>query len=467
MKTWAKTIICIALSFMFVFISVGYANLSDVLTLRGGAHYNVPDGLFIISVEPTNQQSRIDSENAFHQEYTTTVDCTVDKASSTASIMYEITVFNNTDRTYAYRDLYYSSSLSGYNGNSAISESSGRNNINIAVSFPNGSIVEPRSELVFYATYTFGRSMSSNTNWKTLVNYRFGINVNSLEEAREAVIQKFEDILNAPATYATLYDRIDDKFSGAEWTSNYIGNVTASTSEDSRTVNDLFAGFLQMTINGVDNPITVLIKHENVDNNQHTGDNYTAISGNQRFDGYGCEFTLYMTTSELESAGRRDTVYAAVFTCDQDPTDGSIGNWYLVGEPFEGTAQTVGYEGGNSSGSFDTGTWRSVAATYSPTENYSYTLENNQTIQAVTQAIDPAAAAALADYLTQAKAILDENIYAGTGMVALEDAYSKTRDVYTVADDGTIIVSDTATRVKLIPYLKLLESALKPFENIE
>ena len=31
-------------------------------------------------------------------------------------------------------------------------------------------------------------------------------------------------LLNTTSTYETLYDKIDDKFSGAEWTSNYIGN---------------------------------------------------------------------------------------------------------------------------------------------------------------------------------------------------------------------------------------------------
>ncbi len=466
MKTWLKVMTCIALSFMFCFLTVGYAALSDSLSVKGSANYNVPDGLFIISVE-MNTKSGLDSESAFHHEYTTTVECTLNKArSGEGAVEYEIVVFNNTQKTYAYRDLYYSTSISGYNGNSLISENSGRSNISIDVDFPNGSIVEPGESLIFYATYNVGRSVNANTNYKTLVNYQFGINVNSIEEAREAVMLKFLDILNAPATYKTLYERIDDKFSGAEWTSNYIGNVTASTSEDSRTVNELFAGYLQMKINGVDNPITVLIKHENVDNNTQTGDDYTAISGNQRFDGYGCEFTLYMTTSSLGTAGARETVYAAVFTCDKSPSDGSIGNWYMIGEPFEGTAQTVGYEGGNSSGSFDTGTWRSKTTTYHTTKNYSYTLPYDKTIKEVTQIVDPAATAELERLLTEAKKILDENIYAGTGMEALEDIYDNTKSIFTVADDGSIDVPDTLTRIKLIPYMKSLETALKAFEGV-
>lgn len=466
MKTWLKAITCIVLSFMFCFITVGYAALSDSLSVRGSAHYNIPDGLFITSVD-LDKKSGVDTENAFQHEYTTTVECTLNKARSGAgTVEYKIIVFNNTQKTYAYRDLYYSTSIAGYNGNSILSENAGRSNISIDVEFPDGTIVEPGDSLVFYATYNVGRSVSASTDYKTLVNYQFGINVNSLEEAKEAVMLKFLDILNAPTTYKTLCERIDDKFNGAEWSSNYIGNVTASTSEDSRTVNELFAGYLQMKINGVDNPITVLIKHENVDNNTNTGDDYTAIKGNQRFDGYGCEFTIYMTTSKLGSAGARETVYAAVFTCDKSPSDGSIGNWYMIGEPYEGTAETVGYEGGNSSGSFDTGTWRSKEMTYHPTEHYSYTLPYNITIQQVVNIVDPAATAELERLLTEAKNILDENIYAGTGMEQLEDVYNDSKQVFTISGNGTIVVPDTLTRVKLLPYINSLETALKAFENV-
>lgn len=463
MKTLTKAVICIVLSFMICFTAIGYAQLTETLDIKGTAHYTMPEGLFIIAVEREGSPSRLDSETAEHYEYTTTVEATLDKSRSTSytgSVTYKITVYNNTDKTYAYRGLYYSTSVA--NGNAIIGDKLSNNNMTIETEFRDGIIVEPDDELVFYATYTLGRRVDANKKYQTIVNYQFGINVNSLEEAREAVMDKFLNILNAPHTYELLYNRIDDKFSGAEWTSNYIGNVTASTSEDSRTVNELFAGYLQMMVNGVDSPITVLIKHENVDNDRQTGDDYTAVSGNQSFRGYGCEFTLYMTTSKLPNAGARETVYAAVFTCDRN-ADGTNGTWYMVGEPYQGTAQTVGYEGGNSSGSFDTGTWRSVVATYYPSENYSYSLPKDNTIQQVTQTVDPRAQEALEELFTEAKRILDENMYAGTGMVALEDAYNESRKIFTIADDGTITVDPTMTRVHLIPYIKKMNHVLKPF----
>ncbi len=466
MKNWVKAIICVALFFMFSAVCIGYAALTDTLNIWGKAEITVPEGLFIVDMQ-VNGTSNTDYNQYSFVPYSTTVDSNISRSSGTGSVTYKITVLNNTKRTYAYRGLYYQSPLDGYNGNSYIRESNNRSYLGVTTSFPDGIKVAPGETLVFYATYTIGSSMNRNTNWKTLINYQFGINVDSLEDARQAVLEKFLNILNSPSTYATLCDKIDDKFSGAEWTSNYIGNVTASHSDDSTTVNNLFAGQLQMTIDGEENPITVLIKHENLDNNRNTGDDYTAVNGNQSFTGYGCEFTLYMTTSALGDRNVAPPVYAAVFTCDRN-ADGSCGAWYMVGDPYFGTAQIVGYEGGASTGSFDTGTWRSYASTYTPSDNYSYTVPAGQTIQQVIQAVDPNAVAALEEMLEEAKQILDDNIYAGTGMEVLEDtyfAYMNASKLFTVNADGSITVDPTATRAQIVPHLSDIALALKAFEN--
>jgi len=466
MKNWVKTIVCVALIFMFLATCIGYAALTDTLTIWGKADITIPEGLFIVDMS-VNGSSNMDRNVFEFLPYSTTVDNSLSRSRNTGSVTYKITVLNNTKRTYAYRGLYYQPTLSGYNGNSYVSETNNRSKIGVTTSFPDGIKVAPGETLVFYATYTVGSSMSSSTNWNMLLNFQFGINVESLEEARSAVLEKFLNILNSPATYATLCDKIDDKFNGAEWTSNYIGNVTASHSNDSTTVNNLFAGQLQMTIDGEENPITVLIKHENLDNNRNTGDDYTAVNGNQSFTGYGCEFTLYMTTSALGDRNVQPPVYAAVFTCDRN-ADGSCGPWYMIGEPYYGTAQIVGYEGGASTGSFDTGTWRSYADTYSPSENYTYNLPASQTIKQVIQAVDPAAVRALEELLTQAKKILDENIYAGTGMEALEDTYFAYMDaskLFTINADGSITVNPNATRAQIIPHLEDIALALKAFEG--
>lgn len=465
MKKWLKIVFAIAFSFMFLFVSIGYAELTDTLSIWGKAEVTVPEGLFIVEISQ-DKATNTDYNQYSFMPYSTTVDSSISRSSGTGTVTYKITVSNNTKRTYAYRGIYYQPSLDGYNGQNYISESNNYRKIGVTTSFPDGNKVEPGQTLEFYATYTIGSNLNRNTNYRTLINFQFGINVDSIEEARQAVLEKFLNVLNSTETYTTLCQRIDDKFNGAEWSSNYIGNVTGSYSDDSITVNELFAGQLQMTIDGEDNPVTVLIKHENVDENRNTGDDYTATNGNQSFTGYGCEFTLYMTTSALDNRNVAPPVYAVVYTCDRN-ADGSCGSWYVLGEHYYGTAQIVGYEGGNTTGSFDTGTWRSYAATYTPIEGYSYYIPAGQTIQQVTQAIDPNANAVLQEMLAEAKRILDENIYAGTGMEKLEDtffAYTSASKLYTVDANGNITVNPTATRSQVVPHLQDIANALEAFK---
>lgn len=469
MKNWMKIVLGVALSFMVLFIGVGYAALTDHLTIFGKAEITIPEGLFIIAMD-RESYSNLDVCNHSFLPYSTVADVQLSnsKRNTAGSVRYKVTVFNNTKRTYAYRDEYYQDDLSGYHNN-LISDNGGNSNIRITTEFPNGNKVEPGETLEFYVTYTLGGSLSRNTTYKTKVNYQFGINVDSIEEAKEAVFEKFLNILNSPSTYKTLYERIDDKFNGQEWSSNFIGNVTASYSEDSATVEELFAGQLNLTIGNESQRVTVLIKHENVDNRRDTGDDYTAVNGNQSFSGYGCEFTLYMTTSALNNRNEKPPIYAAVFTCDRN-ADGSCGSWYMVGEPYYGTAQIVGYEGGETTGSFDTGTWRSYAETYTPIDEYSYRLANNLTIQQVTQATDVNAEAVLEQMLTEAKKILDDNIYAGTGMEALEKtyfAYMDASDLYDVDANGNITVKAGVTRSQIIPHLKKIANALEAFEGVQ
>ena len=91
--------------------------------------------------------------------------------------------------------------------------------------------VAPGETLEFTVTYTVGTSRNQNTDWKTLINFQFGINVDGEREALAVVEDKFLNILNTATTYGQLIDALDNKFDGRqEWTSNYIGNVTGSSS---------------------------------------------------------------------------------------------------------------------------------------------------------------------------------------------------------------------------------------------
>ncbi|MBQ7379967.1 MAG: hypothetical protein IJW70_09880 [Clostridia bacterium] len=463
-------VLCAALSFAFVFcfLSMGYAALTDTLKISGSAEIEVPYGLFITKIEPQNSATRLDVTDISFAQYSTTVDCALSKSSNNQSgyITYEITVFNNTTREYAYRDLYYQTSVNGYHNN-LISKSNANNKIGVVTNFPEGKIVPAGEEMTFEVTYTLGSSRSSlpsGTTHKTLINYQFGINVDSEADAVDVVHEKFLDILNTTSTYETLVDVLDNKFDGRqEWTSNYVGNVGSATSDDSMAVNTLFAGQLQLIINGETKKATVLIKHENLDNNTQTGDDYVATntSNGGVFRGYGCEMTLYLTTDDLSERNGWAPVYVSVFTCDRDENGNIISDWYLIGETYKGTANIVGYNGEEGgTGSFVTDNWIADAATYRVTDDYSYQVASGTTIKTLTQTVDHAMIAEFQQLLTDAKTMIEDTTYAGTGITVVEEAYERAAPFYTLDANGNPVANANVTRAQLCPIVRDLETNL-------
>lgn len=463
-----KIISAAVLSFMFIFIGVGYAALTTSLTISGSAEVQIPYGLFITSIG-TQGTSNTDKNEFSYLDYSTTVDSTISKRTySAGSVTYTITVFNNTDFRYAYRTVYYQSNLYD-NGQIGTSNNS---KIRITTSFPNGTTVNPGESLTFTATYNISAGSRWNqdqgTDYHTLVNYQFGINVDRVDQAIDVVHDKFLNILNTNTTYLQLLDALDNKFDGSqEWTSNYIGNVTNANNEDSVLVNQLFAGQLQITVGDEEYPATVLIKHENLDGNTMTGDDYVATNQNNGgvFRGYGCEMTLYLTIDPLTSAGSYVPVHAAVFTCDRDENGNKISEWYPVGDMYSGTANVVTYNGGNGTGSFVTDNWRSDAASYTPVKGYTYTVNQGTTIKDLVKVVDPNAIAAFQNLLNRAKVIIDNRDYAGTGIIAIEEMLSGASDFYTTDASGNMTAIDTTTRVRLIPIMKEFEHAIEVAEE--
>ncbi len=480
MKRWMKVCVCIVLSFMMIFMSVGYAALTDNMRVSGTAKIDIPYGLFIVNVG-YGSSSNLDKNIAQHLEYTTTLDATLNRGSwGSGSATYQITVLNNTKLTYSYRGLYYQSSLSGYNGNGYINTSNGNRYIGVVCSLANASAqnkkVAPGETLTFTVTYTVGQSLSANTDWKTLINFQFGINVEGEEEALAVVEDKFLNILNTTTTYEQLIDALDNKFDGSqEWTSNYIGNVTGSSSADSMAVNTLFAGQLQITVGKDQMDATVLIKHENLDGDTNTGDDYVATntSNGGVFRGYGCEMTLYLTIDPLNRAGTYVPVYAVVFTCDRDENGNIAGDWYRVGSTYAGEANVVTYDGGNGTGSFVTDNWRATAATHTVIDSYSYTIgdktytldsysyrvASDVNIESIVMATDANAEKTMQTLLTHAKSIIDSQEYAGTGITIVEDSFADAYRIYTLDGNGNPIVNTGMTRAQLIPAIQKLYSA--------
>lgn len=462
-----KIFLGIALSFIFVFTAIGYSALTDNLSIKGTVSIEIPEGLFIVDIQMKGNPSGLDAYTAKFVEYSTTVDTLLSKSNdrNEGRVTYVIKVYNNTRYEYAYRGLYYQNNLSGYHNN-LVSTQHNSSKIGVVTSFPNGRVVAPGEYLEFEVTYSLGSNRNTfpaRKNFKNLLNFQFGINVESQEAAIDAVLTKFLNILNTKVTYDELVDKIDDKFDGYnEWTSNYMGNVSDAVDADSMTVETLFAGQLNMIINGQTKPATVLIKHENLDNNTMTGDSYSIKYNNQsNMTTYqGCEMTLYLTTDPLTNAGGQAPVYVAIFTCDRDANGNIVSDWYMVGDTYLGKAPIVGYSGGNGTGSFVTDNWVADRVTYTPVKGYSYTVAQGTSIKDITRVVDQNAINTFQRLLNEAKELIDDYTYAGTGITIIEDAYETASRHYTLDANGNPVAKHGVTRAQLIPVMVELDYAI-------
>ena len=481
MKAWVKTILAISLSLMCLFVNLGYAQLTDTLSITGTAEADVPYGLFIVDVVTDGMETNINKNNSSvgYLPYSTSIKSTVNRKTygEKTTVTYTVTVLNNTSLTYSYRDFYYQTNLQGYSTNNSISNKANDRYLYVKCELDGASAdekkVAPGETLEFEVTYTFGKYMDTSKDLNTLINFRFGINVDGEREALEVIESKFLDILNTTTTYEQLIDALDNKFDGRqEWTSNYIGNVKGSSSADSVAVNTLFAGQLQIMVGKENMDATVMIKHENLDGNTLTGDDYVATNQNNGgvFRGYGCEMTLYLTVDQLNKAGAYVPVYAVVYTCDRDENGNQISDWYRIGSTYAGTANVVTYDGGNGTGSFVTDNWRADAATYRLIDGYSFNINGesydlgayshnisrNVSIKDIVTATDTGARNTLQTLLNHAKKIIDNQEYAGVGIELVEEMYEKYSYLYTVGANGIHTVNRSSTIAQLSPAIENL-----------
>lgn len=472
-KSWVKILFCILLSLMLAFVSVGYAAMTDRLSITGAATYAPLEGIYITNVEYVTASNASTSSYSY-LEHTTTADATMRRTRSTGTVTYKITVTNNTDFKYSYVGLSYNASESGYTGNQLIAN--GRitittkdNENDSSATFNTSDYIEPRTTRVFYVTYRLASTVSRNTDYKTLVHYKFGRHVETSDEAADAVLVQFNNILNDTTEggpYQTLISKIDDKYDGTYWKANFIGNVVGAHNEDTETINAIFGDSLNLTVDGNLSDVTVLIKRENIDGNEDTGDDYTATYGNATTSGYGCEMTIYMTTESLTSSGTQVTVYAAVYTCDNN--DGELGPWRMIGDIYKGEALVVGYTGNTTSansGSFSTDDWYADPGMYTVKMgkgSYSYTVADGVTIESIIQVKADTNIKTLFDNLIEeSENTLSDGELAGPVMLDLDIAISQAKTF------AASYVQGTTTRAELIAVAKNLNEKLVAYQNAE
>lgn len=370
-KIW----VCVMLSLMTCFLSVGYAAVTGNLSITGEAEYYAPP-IFISSVKLVNSDGTL---SVFDVDSLrgTVMGSTVNLPNASSSVILQITVHNRSEDTY------------GYNATIAGTDTGSYSNPNITyhvyqdatctTDLPQGGIKEDGvttvgtvvapngGETTFYIKFTYkDTSNITNTSLHSFLNFDFKTPLDTIIEdaAVDNAVDMFYDILNdhiGDKDYNPLNTLMDN--AGSDRNISYIGNVAGANSTEVTKVEDLFDGQLKVNIDGEEKEVKFLLKRENIDGNTQTGSNvtlnYTDRYGAQSVTGW--EMVMYMTTEELvrngwleEIFGVKKTVYAVVFTSYDGGT-----TWEQLGEMYQGTASVVEYDGSSGNGSFSTDTWTS------------------------------------------------------------------------------------------------------------
>lgn len=265
-----------------------------------------------------------------------------------SSVVLHVTFYNSTDVSYYYKDTE--------------TVSSNNEKIGYTVSdIEQKEEVSARTFKTITVTYHYKNGVANNKSLLSKLHFNFVIDKDSIGiVAAQTAVTRFEAILNnevAQNSYQILEDGMNARGSNASSVS-YIGNVAGAKDDDSLLIEQLFTQeFLTMDLDGdgVSEPITLMIKRENLDGDESTGDDYTydSLFGIDRTV-KGVEFTLYITSEGFDSS--KLNVYAATYT----KLPGSD-KWVQVVPLTKGTATanryTIGFGKNNS---FNTDTWKST-----------------------------------------------------------------------------------------------------------
>lgn len=344
-KRFNGILLSISLVMMVSFICLGYAAISDNLSVSGSADVEGKPyrGVYITNVTVV-QSSNIKS---IKDEYIlpTNHDTEVQVQRSGGSITYRITVFNNTDVTYWYIGPRISSN---YGQNSLVAKTNGitvttkdHQNDNYS-SFNTDDWIPAQTTRDFYVTYTYGSSAPSISS--TLINFHFDIRMDAVHDEFLAVLNNTK----SPNSYEQLISVFNSQYASNQ-------KLSISTETHPQVFESLFED-LMVNIDGVERQASVTIRRENLDKDTSSGDNYT--NNGPR----GNEFTLYITVEPL-TPGSTVTVYAIAYS--KGAADmGS--DWYQVGELYEGTAKV------NSSGQIDYSSWIATHKNYEMADGINY-----------------------------------------------------------------------------------------------
>lgn len=453
MKKISKILILLSTFVMVIFISIGFASISDSLNIRGGGSVKGKPyrGVIIKNIEVVEEKNASVVSGSYILP--TNVSSVVNTSTTNCSVTYKVTIYNNTDVTYWYFDQHY---VSTFESNNLLNTKNGINVItkdkidDTISTFNSSDWIPPQTERVFYVTYNFGSNAHGYTT--TLINYHFDIKMDSVHDG-------FLEVLNDKVS-ENGYNYVAEVFNKryAENGTTFIGNI----GEDKEIFNKLFGGELTLIVNGETKPVTLIIARENVDGTKN-GDSYSPTGPT------GCEYTLYVTVDDLSAPAGKTTVYAISYSQNSD------GEWYQLAQLYQGEAnkQDYGLIDGVYEGAFDIYSWEATPNSYEIADGIIYKIGQEQgdqydklkTIDDLMSTFDQDIFNDIDNTRILKKAydiIMANRNSNDPSVLQLKIAFEKAAPYYNNLNNGQEFkIKRTFTRAELIPYILDIQEALE------
>lgn len=342
-----KVLIVFVLSLSIILTGIGYAELSDELSISGSAINNAQKGVFISDV--THTPSTGTDFKAL--SYTSTIlnSRVTLAANGTSTKTITVHLYNNSDYGYAYNGMIIGEGTDQYDNENIVISLSGLNK---------GDTMEPHTSRSFDVIFSYdNKSNITNTILNSIVKFEFVLESEYIPEfVASNATDRFKEILDSQNGFNDLLSKMEAYDSSNRNDSSYIGNVFGATTSDSTYLNEIFKdkngnSLLTLNIGGEPTDVTIMIKRENLDGDNTTGHN-------------GEEMTIYMTSEHINFSmwqSRTVQVFAAVFT--KNPGSDT---WTQLGVMYEGEASANNYSGSifANKNSFNTDTWESTVVYY-------------------------------------------------------------------------------------------------------
>ena len=390
--------ICLTLS------SIGYAQITDILSITGSAavlkqpkiiDYMYVSAASIKSATENDKISFMDGSNDYTDQFGYFV-CDLDFSTSGTKIV-DLTLTNKSSARLA----YYKYDVTVTSGEGSISEST----VSGVKVLPNADYPDleggfnestmivgvPPDKLNSTNEYVVGQGdsipaaivLTSDSASVLTVTVRFFYaspsEADKIKLEGDATINaasdKLTDVLNSVEGAPKNYDQVIQQMKDASYQDNYVGNVIGASSSDTAFVKAIFGDTLNsVSIGGGESkPCTVMIKKKNV-----TG----AFSGD--------EFVLYLTAdnpSRPSSPTTESWIGDYILVSAIVYVKGTDGKWISYGGIYTGEARVNNYTGGlGAANSFNTETWRAYGdqsfSTVEPNgETKQYTVYDNNSIE--------------------------------------------------------------------------------------